>query len=94
MIVTETRHDVYTKDRDALARWMRRRRVSVRELAFRVSTRKRTWSRGTIGNIRSGHQRYVDSDLADLIAEYLDVPWEEIFTDRSSTVQREVGRSA
>lgn len=93
MVVIEKRV-VRTKDPEALARWMRRRRVSVRELAFRVSTRKRTWSRGTIGNIRSGTQRYVDSDLADRIAEYLDVPWEEIFMERPSNVQREVARSA
>lgn len=92
MVVQERKTEVRTKDPEVLARWMKRRKVSVRDLAFEVSTRKRSWSHGTIGNIRSGAQRSVNEDLSVRIANALDVPWEELFMERSSTVYREVQR--
>lgn len=93
MVIHERKTEVRTKDPEALARWMRRRKMTVRDLAFKVSNRQRSWSRSTIGNIRSGAQRTVNEDLSIKIADILDVPWEELFTERSSTVYREVQRT-
>lgn len=92
MVVYEPRIDVMTKDAQVLARWMKRRKISVRELAFKVSTRRQPWSHGTIGEIRAGNKRTVNTDLADRIAEVLDVPWDDLFMERSSTVYRETAR--
>lgn len=92
MVTHEQRVDVITKDRDVLARWMKRRHMTVRELAFRVSTHKRQWSHGTIGEIRSGKKRTVNHDLSDRLAEVLDVPWDELFVERASIVYRERAR--
>lgn len=85
MRTTEQTVRVYTKGTDVLATWMDFRDMTVRELAIRAKC-----SHGTIGELRAGRRRTTTAKRAHLIAKALQVPVDQLFAMRPSTVQREV----
>ena len=77
-----------------LGTYMDARGMSVRDLQYKVSDRKRSWSHGTIGHLRKHTDRSVDPELARRIVKALDVPYSVLFVERVSNVTREVNGNA
>lgn len=91
MVVIEPKVEVRLKA--PLASFMKSRRMSVRDLAYKVSDRKASWSPSTIGHLRKYTDRSVDPELAARICESLDLPFSVLFVERISNVAREVGHA-
>lgn len=77
------------KDGPALRRWRKRRHLSQRDLAFLARC-----SQNTISLLERGTMKTLSEDLALSIARRLDVPWEDLFEPRGSSVARLVSTAA
>lgn len=84
MTQIERRFDVRLISADALARYMKYRDLSVRDLAVKVGC-----SRATIGHLRSGHRDYVRPEWAKRIEDALEAPRDSLFVAEISSVTRE-----
>lgn len=80
----ERRFDVRLISADALARYMKYRDLSVRELALKVGC-----SRATVGHLRSGHRDYVRPEWAKRMEDALEAPRGSLFVAEVSSVTRE-----
>jgi transcriptional regulator with XRE-family HTH domain len=84
---------VELSDHRALQKFMTNKGLSVRdltdlvnrELRRRRSKERRTISRSTIGNLRSGAAKVTHPEVALAIAEVLDAPRDILFNDRVSS---------
>jgi hypothetical protein len=78
-LMTITEAVVRVRLKAPLATFMEARGMSVRDLQYKVSDRKASWSHGTIGHLRKHTDRAVDPELARRLAKALDVPYGLLF---------------
>lgn len=73
------------KDPEQLKRWRTRRGFTQRDLAYLARC-----SQNTISLLETGAMGTLSEDLALMLAERLQVPWEDIFDARESSGVRRV----
>lgn len=86
---TDWRLDVQLISHQALAQFMNHKEFTVRSLAARTGI-----NRSTIGHLRSGARKNVDSEDARKIAKALDIPVDSFFTAKVSHVSRDLRRAS
>lgn len=90
MRVIERRLDVKLISPQVLRQYMEHRGYSLKGLADAVTLRGKKTSKATIGHLASGHVKTTHRKRALLIAEVLDVPYNVLFVEEVSIVQRDV----
>lgn len=90
MRVKEGRLDVQLISPQVLRQYIYHRGLSLQRLADAVTLRGVKTSKSTIGHLTTGHVKNTSSERARAIAAVLDVPVRVLFSEKVSTVSRDV----
>lgn len=90
MRVKEGRLDVQLISPQVLRQYIHHRELSLQRLADAVTLRGVKTSKSTIGHLTTGHVKNTSPERARAIAAVLDVPVRVLFSERVSTVSRDV----